>query len=143
MELLLKRTDFTGKSTIGNLSIDGQHECVILEDVDRGLDDSMTLEEINRIKINTKTCIPYGRYEIVITMSNRFKKLMPLLLNVKGYAGIRIHPGNVAADTDGCQLPGISKSLDFVGNSVTAYNRLYAKLESALKHEKVFITITK
>ena len=94
MELYLKREIFTEESTIGSLSIDGQFECYILEDCDRGLSDEMELSEIVARKVYGKTAIPYGRYQIDWTLSNRFKIMMPILLNVKGYEGIRIHKGN-------------------------------------------------
>ena len=56
------------------------------------------------MKIKGKTAIPAGKYEVVVTMSNRFKRLMPLLLDVEGFDGIRIHGGNSHDDTDGCLL---------------------------------------
>ncbi len=102
MELILKRETFTNESTIGSLTIDGKFECFILEDKDRGLTDSMPLAEIVATKVYGKTAIPYGRYEIDWTMSARFKVMMPILLNVKGYSGIRIHKGNTEIDSLGC-----------------------------------------
>lgn len=109
--------------------------------MDRGLDDSMTLDEINKIKKPEITAIPTGRYEIVITKSPRFKRLLPLLLNVKGYAGIRIHPGNVAPDTEGCLLPGTTKGTNVVSNSKNAFDALFKLLQATLKKEQVFISI--
>jgi hypothetical protein len=122
------------------LFIEDEPECFILEDVDRGLD-SMTAEEIAEKKVYGKTAIPAGRYEVVITWSNRFKRLLPLLLNVKGFEGIRMHVGNYAANTDGCLLPGTGVTKDMVVNSVRAFEALNAKLTEAVKKEKVFITI--
>ncbi len=141
MELLLTPFQKTNLTTISRLSIDGKPECFILEDVDRGLDSSMTLEEIAAKKVYGKTAIPAGRYEVVITWSNRFKRLLPLLLNVKGYTGIRMHVGNYATNTDGCLLPGTGVSKDMVVNSVRAFESLFQKLFETLKTQKVFITI--
>lgn len=144
MELYLKRHTFTEKSTIGTLFIDGVKECFILEDKDRGLNDAMPLNIINNIKQYGITCIPYGRYEIVITMSNRFKKLLPLLVNVKGYDGVRIHAGNTDVDTLGCLLPGKVQGKDLVAQSTAAFNQLFNKINAAKSRgEKVFITIKK
>jgi hypothetical protein len=144
MELVLKRDTFTDKSTIGTLSINGKVECFILEDKDRGLTDSMTLEEVNKLKIYGETAIPYGKYEIDITFSFRFKRLLPILKNVKGYEGIRIHTGNKAVDTHGCLLPARKKSIDAVFESTIAFNALFAKLTKAKEaKEKIYITITK
>lgn len=140
-ELLLSRAVKTDVSTIGELFIDGRKECFILEDTDRGLRDFFTQGLINQQKVKGKTAIPTGRYEIAITWSNRFKQQMPLLLGVPGFEGIRIHPGNTAADTEGCLLPGLSKGENTVFRSALAYASLLAKITAALKTGKVFITI--
>ena len=142
MEIGLTRVTRTGNSTIGDLTVNGISECFILEDMDRGLKQSMALREILSKKIHGKTAIPAGRYEVAISFSNRFKKKLPLLLNVPGFEGIRIHPGNTANDSEGCLLTGKTKSTDFVGNSRAAFATLFAKIEAALKKEKVFITIS-
>jgi hypothetical protein len=141
MDLLLKRETFTEKSTISSLFINGVFECYILEDKDRGLSFQMSLEEINKLKVYGETAIPYGSYQIVLTMSNRFKRILPLLVGVKGYEGIRIHTGNTAADTHGCLLPAWSKSKDTVSKSTLAFNQLFTKLQNA--KDKIYITITK
>jgi hypothetical protein len=142
MELYLTRVERTDKSTIGNLTdAKGVHIAFILEDKDRGLHSGMSLSEIAGIKVHGKTAIPTGRYRIVKTMSNRFKRMLPLLENVPGYAGIRIHAGNKAEDTEGCLLPGRIKSLDFVGESRPAFTEVDAWIDSALKKGDVFITV--
>lgn len=141
MELELTRAIRTGKSTIGELTINGNFECFILEDKDRGLQQSMPVSELLAKKIKTRTAIPSGRYEIVISFSNRFQKMLPLLLNVPAYEGIRIHPGNTDAHTEGCLLPGKTKSPDFVGSSKAAFTALFDKIKAAIQREKVFITI--
>lgn len=144
MELILKRETFTEESTIGTLSIDSKFECFILEDKDRGLTDTMPLAEIVAKKIYGKTAIPYGRYEIDFTMSARFKVMMPILLKVKGYDGIRIHKGNTQIDTLGCLICGTKKSSNKVTESTAATNKLYVKIAEAKKQgKKIFITITK
>lgn len=129
MELLLKRLHKTNNSTIGELSINGKFECYTLEDVER-------VE-----KVKGKTAIPKGRYQVIITMSNRFKVELPLLLNVPNFEGIRIHAGNKATDTEGCLLLGTTRSVDFIGNSKLAMSKFLPKLKESLKKEKVFITI--
>lgn len=144
MELKLKREVFTDNSSIGSLYVDGVFECYILEDRDRGLSDTMSLEKIAGTKVYGKTCIPYGRYEVDWTMSARFKKMMPILLNVKGYVGIRIHAGNTEIDSLGCLLCGRLKLNDRISESTLATNRLYKKIEAAKKQgQRIFITIEK
>lgn len=131
MNLVVERTDFTSKSTIGRLLINGQFECFTLEDVVR-----------DGPKVMHETAIPAGTYKVIITMSNRFKRELPLLLNVPGFEGIRIHPGNTNADTSGCILLGMTKSPDFIGGSRLAFNPFFTKLQAALQGEaEVWITI--
>lgn len=141
MELLLKRKHRTEKSTIGDLFVNGKWECVILEDKDRGLDSSMTLAEIKAQKVYGATAIPAGRYRVAFTFSNRFQKYLPLLIDVPGYEGVRIHPGNKAEHTEGCLLPGQSYTADFVGGSRAACAALFAKLKAVERKEQVWLTI--
>ena len=143
MELLLKPHIKTDNSTISDLFVNDKFECYILEDVDRGLKSSMTLEEINAKKIYGRKAIPEGKYEIIFNYSNRFKKVMPLLINVPGFEGIRIHPGNYPVNTLGCLLPGIALKIDTVLQSKIAYNNLILKLKKVHKNEKIFITINR
>lgn len=143
MELVLKRTVFTEESTISELSINGVFQCFVLEDKDRGLTQSMPLTEVNTKKVHALTAIPYGRYEVVSTFSNRFQKYLPLLVNVPGFEGIRIHPGNKSTDTEGCLLPGNKKGVNVVSESKLAFEAVFAKIKAVEKKEKIFITITK
>jgi hypothetical protein len=129
MELQVKRTDFFENSTIGELSVDGQLECYTLED------------KVRPVKIKGKTAIPAGRYEVIINYSQRFNCLLPLFLNVPNFEGVRIHPGNTAADTEGCILVGMTKEKEFIGQSKVAFERLFAKLKAASETEKIFIDI--
>lgn len=141
MELLLKRHTFTEKSTISDLAIDGKYFCKILEDKDRGLLATMSIEELKSLKIHGKTAIPKGRYQIVLSYSNRFKKYLPELLHVPAYEGIRIHPGNYAEDTEGCLLPGNTQVPDAVLNSVKTFDKLFEIIKSRVDKEKIYITI--
>ena len=141
MELELTRSAKTSKSTIGELTINGVFECFVLEDRDRGLRQGMTTSELMALKVKTQTAIPTGRYEIVISFSDRFKKMLPLLLDVPAFAGIRIHPGNTDENTEGCLLTGKTKSPDMVGSSRIAFTALFDKVKAALQREKIFITV--
>ena len=132
MRLELRRTTYTRESTVGELFVDGVFECYVLEDVARAP---------RSPKVFGRTAIPAGTYGVVVTMSNRFRRLMPLLLNVPGYAGVRIHSGNTAADTEGCLLLGLDKKPDFVGRSREAYSRFFPRLQDALAAGPVTLTI--
>lgn len=146
MELILTRYGFDDVSTVGKITENGILLCYTIEDKDRKLNSSMDAAIIRKIKVDGKTCIPYGRYEINCTYSPRFKKVLPQILGVKGFAGIRIHPGNTNEDTEGCILPGLiakysKKNGFYVENSRTAFSSLFDKIGRALLEEKVFITI--
>src|SRR5689334_1352299 len=91
MNLQLLRQQFTTDSTIGSLYIDGEFECFTLEDTVRA----------PGIKIAGATAIPSGTYEVTIDLSARFGRMMPHVLDVPMFKGIRIHPGNTAKDTEG------------------------------------------
>ena len=144
MELRLERKYRNNNYCIDKLYIDGKYFSDVLEDPDRGLTDNMSLEEIKKIKIKGNTCIPYGTYNVTITYSPRFKKNLPLLNNVKGFDGIRIHSGNKPQDTEGCLLPGFNKVKGQVIDSRVTTDKLVAQIQQALnKGEKVTITITK
>ena len=144
MELKLIRKYRCSNYCIDKLYINNEYFSDALEDPDRSLTDSMSLEEIKKIKIKGNTCIPYGTYNITITYSPRFKKNLPLLNNVKGFDGIRIHSGNKPQDTEGCLLPGFNKVKGQVIDSRVTTDKLIAQIQQALnKGEKVTITITK
>lgn len=141
MELTLKRIAKKDTYTIGKLYVDGEYFCDTLEDKDRGLTSSMPLEDIKKAKVYGQTAIPSGKYQVTMNMSSRFKKVMPLLLNVPGFDGIRIHSGNTAADTQGCILLGQNKVVGKVINSRIYTDKLYQIISTCLKKETIYITI--
>lgn len=130
MKLLLIRSPSSATCTQGELFDDGVHECWTLEDV------------VRPTKIAGVTAIPAGTYEVAVTMSARFGRLLPQLLNVPNFTGVRIHPGNTAADTEGCILVGDAPAQDFLGKSRIAFDRLFAKISKAQKaDEKITIEV--
>lgn len=140
MKIKLVRIAFKDTYTIGKLYVDGVYVCDTIEDKDRGLTDDMSLEDIVSRKKYGETAIPYGTYKVKITYSPKYKRMMPLLLGVKGYSGIRIHSGNTAKDTLGCIIVGENKKKGMVINSRITYNRLF----ELMKDEKdISIEITK
>jgi len=127
MKIEIKRLYKTENSTIGELTVDGKFECYTLEDKERD------------IKIKGETAIPKGTYKVIINQSNRFKKLLPLLLNVPNFEGVRIHPGNSNHDTEGCILVGQSISKDYISKSRKAFEKLFKKMQLA---KEITLTIT-
>jgi hypothetical protein len=122
LRLRIERTWCGPVCTIGTLYADGKAECFTLEDPIRP----------NGEKVEGDTAIPEGIYGVVITPSKRFQRDMPLLQNVPGFEGIRIHPGNTAADTKGCILVGAAKMPGAVTHSREAYERLFQKIKESL-----------
>jgi len=114
MKLKLVREFFTPTETLGSLYVDGKFFCFTLEDRDRGLRSSHALTDILNRKVKAQTAIPYGKYKVSVTMSNRFKRLMPLIHNVPGFEGIRIHGGNTHHNTEGCPLVARQRNLNKV-----------------------------
>ena len=129
MKIELVRIAFKDTYTIGKLYVDGKYECDVLEDKDRGLDSSMSESEILEKKVKGQTAIPTGHYVINITYSPKYKRMMPLLLDVKGFSGIRIHSGNTSKDTEGCLLVGKNKQVGKVLESRDTYQRLFKMMQ--------------
>ena len=104
---LIKSTCTLGVLTLGSGS-DSLHLGYTCEDIDRHLETNP--EE----KIKGMSAIPRGKYQVVLSYSNRFKKIMPELLLVPGFSGVRVHGGNTAEDTEGCILVGEQRTSDGV-----------------------------
>lgn len=142
MEISLKRTTKAASFTLGTLSIDGAFFGHTVEDTDRGLTQQTHPTLLKSKKVAGKTAIPTGRYGLAMTYSNRFKSVMPEVLNVPSFAGIRIHAGNTAADTEGCILVGIKPTRNGVSSSKLAFARLSKLIKSRAKKEKIFLIIS-
>src|SRR5690349_19583355 len=143
MKYTVKRTILTDLSTMGELYRDGQFLCYTLEDKDRGLNSSMLITEIQGKKVAGETCIPYGSYPLVITPSLRFKRLMPQIIGVPGFEGIRIHVGNTDEDVEGCIAVGNTAGQDFIGESVKAFNALFPLIHEDTERGPCEIEIVK
>lgn len=137
MELLNKRIYKGNDYTIGELYINGVFFSHTLEDKVRILN---TYED----KVYGQTAIPIGRYKVIISYSNHFKKEMPEILNVEFFKGIRIHEGNDKNDTDGCILVGECRNVEegWIYNSKNTYNKLFNILKTTFNNnEEIFISI--
>lgn len=152
MVLNLKRTVYADTYTIGNLFIDDKLFCCTIEDKDRGLNDSMSIEEIKSKKVYGQTAIPKGTYEITLDIiSPKFKNRswakfchgkLPRLINVKGFEGVLIHVGNFPEDTLGCILVGQNPDNGSIEKSTNTFKELYILLQDSKdKGEKLTIKI--
>lgn len=143
MKLNLKRTARKETYTIGKLYVDGIKLCDTLEDKDRGLKSSMSVEEIRTKKVYGQTAIPTGKYNVILSISQKFSSRswarqyggkIPEILNVKGFNGIRIHPLNTAADSLGCIGVGINDTVGRISQSQRFFSKLMEKLIAATNH---------
>ena len=152
MEIIVDRKYKKADYSIGILYIGGVPICNTLEDTDRGLDCMMSTADIKRAKVYGKTAIPTGRYRVLWNVSNTFRNrpwakpysgCVPLVDRIKGFDGIRIHPGNKPSDTYGCILVGKNTVKGQLTSSADTYRMLLDKyLVPAFKRgENVWITI--
>lgn len=142
MEILVEREYKKIDYTIGKMYINGEYFCDTLEDTDRGLTSTMSLAELKEVKEYGRTAIPTGRYPIAYTYSPRFKKHLPLLLQVPAFEGVRIHAGNTHRDTSGCLLLGKNKAVGKVLDSRKTMDEFLRILKPAIEAcEDIWITI--
>lgn len=111
--MIITRTIFTTKSTIGNLIVPGtRFQCYTLEDVARALG----------VKIYGQTAICAGKHKCRLSLSKKFGRHLPLIYNTEdwtledghgaSWSGIRMHNGVNHLHTDGCPLTGFEKGID-------------------------------
>ena len=153
MELTVLRKWRKEKYTIGQLLVNGRVFCDTLEDTDRGLTENMSISRIESKKVYAKTAIPIGRYRMDMhTVSQSFKSRswakpyggkIPRFVNVPGFSGCLIHPGNTCEDTKGCLLVGENKAVGKVLNSVAAFKKLMDEylIPATERGENIWITV--
>jgi hypothetical protein len=127
MNLRLIREPSRDGATLGSLYADGHWCCWTVEDEIR----EVPGQPVDSWKVQGATAIPAGRYRVHVTFSQRYGRRLPLLGDVPGFTGVRIHPGNVPADTEGCLLPGSVRGAGRVLESRKAFELLYARIEIA------------
>lgn len=154
MKILIDRKWKKEGYTIGKLYVDGVFFSNTLEDRDRGLTSTMSIEEIKKKKKAGDTAIPTGTYKVRMDISSpRFSKSnwyikncngakMPRLKDVPGYNGVLVHCGNTAKDTEGCILVGKNDVKGIVTKSKDYFLKLYNIMYTAYKKgESIEITI--
>lgn len=136
MRLHLSRDVLSPTWTLGVLTVD--HEDgrgplsfgFTVEDTDRGLTSADPLDRIRAVKVRDRTAIPTGTYRVRTTWSPKYRRQMPLVCDVPGWAGVRLHSGNDAGDSSGCILPGLARDVvaGTVSRSRAACAWLYARI---------------
>lgn len=138
MNIVIERVQKDPDVTIGSMTVDGEWQCWTLEDTVREIQG----RPVSSWKIPGETAIPAGGYRVELTMSARFKRLLPLLVDVPGYSGVRIHAGNTSADTEGCILVGEERFNKSLARSQLALAPLLSKIAEARRNgEPVWLTI--
>ena len=88
MEIIhLTRISREGKAVRGIMRVSGR--------------DIATLENADYI-------IPVGTYPVSVTFSPRFKRMLPLVMQVPGRSGIRFHRGTKPEHSKGCILVSVA-----------------------------------
>jgi len=142
MEIKLIRKYYQAKYTIGRLYVNNRFFSDCLEPPSLHLTERSALGTILIAKYKGYRAIPTGRYRILITRSRRFGRWLPLLMNVKGFEGIRIHAGNKPEDTRGCILLGFNRRKGYVLDSTRCVLTLVKMMTEAIaKGEKVFVEV--
>ena len=142
MEIKLIRKYYQAKYTIGRLYVNNRFFSDCLEPPSQHLTERCSMDTIQNAKNKGYRAIPTGRYRILITRSRRFGRWLPLLMNVKGFEGIRIHAGNKPEDTRGCILLGFNRRKGYVLDSTRCVLTLVKMMTEAMeKGEKVFVTV--
>ena len=141
MNLTLKRLNLTPNYTEGELYVNGVYFCKTLEDTNRDLNKNGQFDN-NEKKVYGETCIPYGKYKVILSYSPKFKRELPEILEVPDFQGIRIHRGNKISDTLGCVLCGEKVKNGYLSNS-TPYEKKLVELfkQAKSRNEQSFIDI--
>ena len=127
--MFIDRKWFTDKSTVGELFLQGERFCYTIEDTCR------------QKKLYGKTAIPSGRYEVIMDWSERHQKVMPHILNVPGFTGIRFDVANTANDVLGCIGVGFRRDVDIIYDSKKAHEALCKEILSRLENGPLFLSI--
>ena len=142
INLQLSRIALKETYTIGTLRIGTEYFCDTLEDAVRDFNKDGDLDDYGEMKVYGETAIPYGRYRVIVTWSPKFKRELPLILDVRHFTGIRIHRGNYPKDSAGCILVGENTKPGMVLNSAYYEKKLVLILKGFITSgEEIFINV--
>lgn len=142
MKIEIKRCERTDRYTMGRLFVDGDYLCDTLENTDRDYNRNGLFDLPDEMKIAGLTAVPYGFYRVRLdVISPRFARKrgyesigarMPRLVDVPGFSGVLLHPGNTVADTAGCILVGHRCGAGRLTRSRQAFFNLYERMQKAV-----------
>lgn len=172
MKAEIRRKKFGQTSTIGELFINGEKICFILEDKVRDINMDGDNDDKGEGKIYGQTAIPYttnkNKYKIVLEphgtihqsylkkdwdklgfkgFKNIYKGML-MIVGINGYSRVHIHIGNKIADTLGCPLTGTTANTNTdpytVSGSTAAYVKLYKKvIDYLLEYSSIELEVKK
>lgn len=119
-------------ATLGVLFVDGHFRAFTLEDEIR----ERAGEPVSAWKIPGQTAIPQGQYRMRLSWSPRFERLLPEVLAVPGFTGIRIHAGNRDRETAGCLLVGFQRAHAVIRESRPAVEALQEQIALAEQRDE-------
>ena len=142
MKLEIERRWKKETYTIGRLYVDGVFFCNTLEDKCRGLKQTDSIFFIKQRKVYGETAIPSGTYTVAMNVTSpKYASIawywqlcqgkMPRLLNVPGFEGILVHPGNDPTQTLGCLLVGKNTKVGQLTESKATFKALYKEMKKA------------
>ena len=141
MDVLVERYVFGTDFTRSKMYIDGDYFCEVIERYDAGLNEKSTLKDIQDAKKRGLCAIPYGTYTVKLSYSKSFGRVLPLIENVLGFLGVRIHEGNAPQNSKGCLLVGkLTNKQDFISNSKETLMKLMEKMKD---EKNISLTIKK
>ena len=137
---------------IGKMYVNGEWVCDTIEECDRGLEQTMSGEEIERVKYDHHTAVPTGTYKVGMDVKSPLAHLkfyakfcngrLPVILNIPLFDDATIHCGASAANPTGSVIVGYNTIKGCVTDSRKAWERLMKPLLKARKErEKIEITI--
>ena len=143
MKLYLYRKFLKEKYTIGKLYVDGKYYCDTLEDKDRSLSASLTLERNKKLKVYGQTAIPIGIYHVSLHRWTKYNVVVPKLENVPAFEGILIHNGKNQDNTEGCILVGKNTVVGGLTDGRVYMHGLTDMIRAAIRRgEQVTIEVT-
>ncbi len=125
MEIIITRIAKKADYTIGVMNINGRKVCDTLE--------PHCIDWSKDKKVKGKTAIPEGRYRVKMSMSRKFGKHMPYLMDVPNFNGVMIHQGNTPKNTQGCIIVGYNTIRGLVLKSRQAMEIIEEYLDTAIE----------
>lgn len=136
LQIKVDRFRYTDKLTMGKMYLNGIFHCYTLED---------KVRPKNEKKVMYYTAIPAGTYTVNLQAYSMYDYLRgtPVINNVPGFTGIRIHGGHNSFnqdDTEGCILVGDADLGTKIGDFKVVLPEIIARIKKANNRATIIIT---